>query len=113
MINILGAIMRALISISFLPTQKVKFGPSSSVFQKKNHSKEKEAAVIKAGQPGRPLDTTSLGNYLVTILFSIYRTVFAIMIRRGLAKNIVHPINLAPKALSSTLAVSLLAELNP
>ena len=111
MINILGAIMRALISI--LRQHKVKFGPSSSVFQKKNHSKEKEATVLAAFKPGRPLDITSQENYSVTILLFIYRTVFAIMIRPDLGQNIVHPINLAPKALSSTLAVSLLAELNP
>ena len=96
---------------SIIRQHKVQCGPSSSVFQKKNHSKEKEATVLAIF--GRPLDITSQENYSVTIFLFIYRTVFAIMIRPDLGQNIVHPINLAPKALSSTLAVSLLAELNP
>ena len=92
---------------------KIKFGPLSLAFQNKNHSKEKEGTALAAVKSGRPLDTTSLGKYSVTILLCINRTVFAIMIRPDLGKNIVHPIKLAPKALRSTLAVSLLEELNP
>ena len=92
--------------------QKIKCGPSSLVSLKKNHSKEKEGTALAAIILGLPLNLTSMGNYSVTILLCINRTVFAIMTQPDLGKNIIHPIKLAPQAHSSILAVSLLAELN-
>ncbi len=49
-INILGVIMRALIS------HKIECGPSSLVSLNKNHSKEKEGTAIAAVILGLPLN---------------------------------------------------------
>jgi hypothetical protein len=66
MINILGVIMRDLITY-ILRQNKIMYGPSSLVSLKNNHSKEKEAIDIAVILIGLSLNITNMGSYLVTI----------------------------------------------